>query len=137
MAILFSQKEEFRKAQHEKLEFYRGGELAGKATPSPPLMKPPEMIGGDLHNDLQDNDNDNNKSQLSNFGHQQQSPPEPSPPLETSPEEVKRKDKEYLAEAIAMAVAVVNKMRGEEDDFGKCLLIKAPDTFDRFLTKFR
>ena len=58
-AALFSQEEEFLKAQRERLEFLKGNSAAGKVPlPPPPPIRPPGAAGGDPGDDPGDDDKD-------------------------------------------------------------------------------
>ena len=68
-AALFSQEEEFLKAQRERLEFLKGNSEAGKVPPPPPPPRqPPIATGGDPDDDPGDDDDDPPPSERSHRG---------------------------------------------------------------------
>ena len=67
-AALFSQEEEFLRAQRVRLEHLKGNEEAGKVPPQPPPKQPPVTEGGDPDDDLGDNDDDEPPSEQGRRG---------------------------------------------------------------------
>ena len=136
VAALFSQEEQFLKAQRERLEALKG--TAGGSGGAPPL--PP---GGRANPDPSDpgdddDDDDDNGSHPSRRrgGAPSRSPSPPRHFHRPTPEEIaqaKREEMQTFAEIIAMALAAQPK----EDDTGKRLPVKAPDTYDGSFVKFR
>ena len=133
VAALFSQEEEFLRAQRERLEALKG--TAGGAGGTPPL--PP---GGRVNPDPSDpgDDDDDNGSTPSRRrgGALSRSPSHPRHFHRPTPEEItqaKKEEMETFAEIIAMALAAQPK----EDDMGNRLPVKALDTYDGSFVKFR
>ena len=133
VAALFSQEEEFLRAQREKLEALKG--TAGGSGGTPPL--PP---GGRANPDPSDpGDDDDDDGSIPSRRRGNAPSRSPSPPMHFQrpmPEEIaraKREEMQTFAEIIAMALAAQPK----EDDMGKRLLVKAPDTYDGSFVKFR
>ena len=131
VAALFSQEEEFLRVQRERLEALKG--TAGGSGGTPPL--PP---GGRANPDPSDPGDDDNSSAPSRGrgGVPNRSPSPPRHFHRPTPEEIaqaKKEEMENFAEIIAMALAAQPK----EDDTGKRLPVKAPDTYDRSFVKFR
>ena len=62
-AALFSQEEEFLKAQRERLEILKGNKGAGKVLPPPPPRQPPVAKGGDTDDNPGDDNDDEPSSQ--------------------------------------------------------------------------
>ena len=134
VAALFSEEEEFLRAQKERLEALK--ETAGGSGGTLPL--PP---GGRANPDPShpgDDDDDDNGSAPSRRrgGAPSRSPSPPRHFHRPTPEDLaqaKREKMQTFAEIIAMALAAQPK----EDDTGKRLPVKAPDTYDRSFVKFR
>ena len=136
VAALFSQKEEFLKAQSERLESLEGNSEAGKAPPpQPPPRVLPIAAEGDL-DDYQGADNDETPFERSNSGHpNRRRSKDPSHSQSRGPTSL---DNVEFAETIALATHILSKLKeGKEEDSGKHLPVKASDTFDRTFTKFR
>ena len=134
-AVLFSQEEEFLKAQRERLEFLKGNSEAGKVPPPPPPRQPPIATGGDPDDDPGDDDDDPLPSDRSHRGRpDRRRSRDPSRSQSRGPNQL---DKDEFAETIALAAHILSKMKeGKVEDSGKCLPVKAPDTFDGTFTKF-
>ena len=134
-AALFSQEEQFLKAQRERLEFLKGNSEAGKVPPPPPpLRQPPVATGGDPDDDPGDDDDDL-PSERSHRGRRRSRNPSCSQSRDS-----RQLDKNVFAETIALAAHILSKMKeGKEEDSGKRLPVKSPDTFDgtSTFTKFR
>ena len=135
-AALFSQEEEFLLAQRERLEFLKGSAEPGKVPPPPPPLKlPPGAAGGDPGDDSGDDDDDLPSERSHRGRPKRRRSREPSRSRARDPRTL---EKEEFAETLALASVMLSKMReGKEEDSGKRLPVKAPDTFDWTFTKFR
>ena len=135
-AALLSQEEEFLKAQRERLEFLKGNREAGKVPPPPPPRQPPIAAGGDPDDDPGDDDDDPPPSERSHRGRPDRHRSwDPSRSQSRDPRQL---DKDEFAETIALAAHILSNMKeGKEEDSGKRLPVKEPDTFDGTFTKFR
>ena len=136
-AARFSQEEEYLQAQRERLEFLKGNSKAGKVPPPPPPPRqPPVATGGDPGDDPGDNDDDPPPSEHSDRGRpKMRRSRDPSRSQSRDPRQL---DKDEFAETIALAAHIRSKLKeGKEEDSGKRLLVKAPDTFDGSFIKFR
>ena len=136
-AALFSQEDEFLKAQRARLEFLKGNSETGKVPPPPPLKQPPVAAGGDPGDDPgDDDDNEPPPSERSHRGRPNRCRSrEPSRSQSSDP---RQPDKDEFAETIALAAHILSKMKeGKEEDSGKRLPVKSPNTFDGTFTKFR
>ena len=137
-AALFSQEEEFLKAQRERLELLKGNEETGKVPPPPPPPKQlPVAEGG--HPDDNTGDDDGDDETPSDQGrrgrHARRRSRDPSRSQSRDPRQL---DKDEFAETIVLAAHILSKIKeGKEEDSGKRLPVKAPDTFDGTFTKFR
>ena len=134
VAALFSQEEEFLRVQRERLEALKG--TAGGSGGAPPL--PPGGQANPDRSDPGDDDDDDNGSNPSRRrgGALSRSPSPPKHFHRPTPEEMaqaKREEMQTFVEIIAMALAAQPK----EDDTGKRLPVKAPDTYDGSFVKFR
>ena len=135
VAALFSQEEEFLNAQRVRLEALKG--TAGGSGGTPPL--PPRGRAKPDPRNLGDNDDDDDKGSVPSRKRGNAPSRSPSPPRHfqrPTSEEIARAKKEEMqtfAEIIAMALAAQPK----EDDMGKRLPVKAPDTYDGSFIKFR
>ena len=134
VAALFSQEEEFLRAQWERLEALKG--TAGGSGGTPPL--PPGGRANPDPSDPEDEDDDEDGSAPSRRrgGAPSRSPSPPRHFHRPTPEEIaqaKREEMQTFPEIIAMALAAQPK----EDDTGKRLPFKSPDTYDGSLVKFR
>ena len=134
VAALFSQEEEFLRAQRERLEALKG--TAGGSGGTPPL--PP---GGRANPDPSnpgddDDDDDGSVPSRRRGGAPSRSPSPPRHFHRPTPEEIaqaKREEMQTFAEIIDMALAAQPK----EDDTVQRLPVKAPDTYDGSFVKFR
>ena len=136
-AALFSQEQEFFKAQRERLEFLKGNSEAGKVPPPPPPPRQPPVIeGGDPDDDPGDDDDDAPPSERSHRGRPNRR--RSRNPSRSQSRDPRQLDKDEFAETIALAAHILSKMKeGKEEDSGKRLPVKAPDTFDGTFIKFR
>ena len=134
---LFSQEEEFLKAQKERLEFLKGNEGVGKVPQPPPPKQPPVATGGNLDDDPGDDDDDDEPpSEQGRRGRHARR--RSRDPFRSQSRDTRQLDKDEFAETIALAAHILSKMKeGKEEDSGKRLPVKAPDTFDGTFTKFR
>ena len=133
VAALLSQEEEFLNAQRKRLEALK--ETAEGSGGTPPL--PP---GGRANPDPSDTgrDSDDNGSVPSRRRDNTPSRSRSTPKHfhQPTPEEIaqeKREEMQTFAEIIAMALAA----RPKEDDMGKRLPVKAPDTYNGSFVRFR
>ena len=135
-AVLFSQEEEFHRAQRERLEFLKGNSEAGKVPPPPPPPKqPPDVAGGDSGDDPGDDDDDLPSEKSHRGRPDRRRSRERSRSRSSNPRAL---EKEELTATLAMASMMLSRMsEGKEQDSGKCLPVKAPDIFDGTFTKFR
>ena len=136
MAQLFSQDEEFLKAQRERLEILKG--TAGGSGGQPPIQ-PPDVSANPDPSDPKDDDDDKNNNNSQPPRRRRAPSRSPSPPRRfhrPTPEEImgaKQEELQTFAKVITIALAA----RPKEEDSGKCLPVKAPDTFDGIFIKFR
>ena len=137
-AALFSREEEFLKAQRERLELLKGNSEAGKVLPPPPSpVLPPVAIGGNLDDDPGDDDDDD-EALPSKRGRRRTDRRRSRDPSHSHSRHPRQLNKDEFAETIALAAHVLSKMKeGTEEDSGKHLLVKVPNTFDGTFTKFR
>ena len=134
---LFSQEEEFLQAQRERLEFLKGNSEAGKVPPPPPPPRQPPVATGGDPGDNPGDDNDEPPSSEHSHGvrpRRRQS----RDPSRSQCRDPRQLHKDEFAETITLAAQILSKMKeGKEEDSGKRLPVKAPDTFDGSFTKFR
>ena len=136
VAQLFSEEEEFLKAQRERLKILKGsaGGLGRQ-----PLIKPPDVSANPDASDPRDDDDDDDDDDSQPFWRRKAPSRSPCPPRRfhwPTPEEIakaKQDEMQTFAEVITMTLAA----RPKEEDSGKCLPVKAPDTSDGAFIKFR
>ena len=104
--------------------------------PPPPPKQPPVTEGGDPDDNPGDDDDDEPPSEQGRRGcHVRCRSQEPSHSESRDPRQL---DKDEFAETITLAAHILSKMKeGKEEDSGKRLPVKAPNTFDGTFTKFR
>ena len=135
-AALFSQEEQFLKAQRERLELLKGNSEAGKVPPPPPPRQPPVATGGNPDDDPGDDDDDPPPSDHSHRGRPRRR--HSRDPSRSQSRDPRKLDKDEFAKTLALAAHILSKMKeGKEEDSGKRLPVKAPDIFDGSFTKFR
>ena len=136
-AALFSQEEEFLQVQRERLEFLKGNSEADKLPPPPPPPRQqPVVIGGNPDTNPGGDNDDPPPSERSHRGRPQRR--RFRDPARSQSRDPRQLDKEEFAETIALSAHILSKLRdGKEEDSGKRLPVKAPDTFDGSFTKFR
>ena len=137
VAALFSQEEEFLRAQRERLEKLKGtAEGSGGAPP----QQPPGTAANPDPSDPGDDDDDDDDDDSGPSRRRDRRPSRsPSParhfhrPTAEEISQAKREEMETFAEIIAMALG----RNPKEGDMGKRLPVKAPDTYDGSFVKFR
>ena len=135
-AALFSEEEAFLQAQRERLEFLKGNSEAGKVPPPPPPPKQPLVATESDPGDNPGDDDDDLPSERSHGGRPDRC--RSREPSRSRSREPRALEKAEFAETLALVAIMLCKMReGKEEDSGKRLPVKAPDTFNGTFTKFR